>query len=133
MVVPTPTAVADPFDPATLLIVAMPASADIQVTNEVMSWVVLSENEPIAVNCFVAPFPMVELPGVTAMDTSVAGVTISVVDPETLPIAAVIVVEPAAIDVAKPLEPATLLMAATPAVDDVQATAAVRSCVVVSE
>jgi hypothetical protein len=71
--------------------------------------------------------------GVTAMDTSVAGVTVSVVDPDVLPNVAVIVVEPADADVASPLETAVLLMAATPAADEFQVTDAVRSCVVLSE
>jgi hypothetical protein len=76
---------------------------------------------------------MLEVVGVTAMDTSVAGVTVRVADPDMLPDVAVIVVEPAATDVAKPLEPAALLMAATPAADEFQVTDAVRSCVVLSE
>jgi hypothetical protein len=67
------------------------------------------------------------------MDTSVAAVTVSVVDPDVLPNVAVIVVEPADADVASPLELAALLMAATPAADEFQVTDAVRSCVVLSE
>ena len=67
------------------------------------------------------------------MDTSVAGVTVSVVDPDTLPDAAVIVVEPAATGVANPLEPAALLIVATPVLDELQATAVVRFCVELSE
>jgi hypothetical protein len=73
------------------------------------------------------------LAGVTFMDTSVAEVTVSVVDPDILPDVAVIVVEPAATDVAKPLELAALLMDATPAVDEPQVTAVVRFCVELSE
>ena len=60
-------------------------------------------------------------------------VTVSVAVSETLPDVAVIVVEPAATDVAKPLEPAALLIAATPEADEFQVTAVVRSCVVLSE
>jgi hypothetical protein len=66
------------------------------------------------------------------MDTSVAAVTVSVVEPDLLPDVAVIVVEPATTDVANPLEPAALLMAATPAVDELQVTTVVRFCVVLS-
>jgi len=87
----------------------------------------------VAVNCRVVPSAMLGLVGVTDMDTSVAGVTVSVVDPDMLPDAAVIVVEPAATDVAKPLEPAALLIVATPPVNEPQVTAVVRSCVVLSE
>jgi hypothetical protein len=46
--------------------------------------------------------------------------------PETLPDVAVIVVDPLATDVANPMEPAALLMAATAAVDEFQVTAVVR-------
>ena len=54
--------------------------------------------------------------------------TVRVVDPATPPTAAVIVVVPAAIDVALPLEPAALLMVATAVFDDVQLADCVRSC-----
>jgi hypothetical protein len=50
-----------------------------------------------------------------------------------LPDAAVIVVGPAAAEVANPLEPGILLMVAAPALDEPQVTAVVRSCVVLSE
>jgi hypothetical protein len=76
---------------------------------------------------------MLTLDGVTARDTSVAGVTVRAVEPETLPDVAVIVVDPAATEVARPLEPAALLIAATPVLDELQVTDAVRSCVVLSE
>jgi hypothetical protein len=76
---------------------------------------------------------MAGLVGVTARETSVAGVTVSVVDPETLPDAAVIVVVPAAADVANPLLPAALLMVATPVEEELQVTVFVRFCVVLSE
>jgi hypothetical protein len=70
---------------------------------------------------------MFGLAGVIAMDTSVAGVTVNVVDPDLLPNVAVIVVEPAVTDVARPLEPDALLMVATPAVSEFQVTDVVRS------
>jgi hypothetical protein len=71
--------------------------------------------------------------GVIAMDTSVAGVTVRVVDPDMPPEVAVIVVDPAATEEADPLEPAALLIAATPVLDKLQVNAVVRSCVVLSE
>ena len=71
--------------------------------------------------------------GLMAMDTSVNEVTVRVVDPETPPTVAVIVVVPAATVVALPLEPAALLMVATEGTDDVQAADVVRSCVLPSE
>ncbi len=71
--------------------------------------------------------------GVTDRETSVAGVTVRVVDPEMLPEVAVIVAVPAAADTASPLEPAVLLIDATPVLDEFQVTVDVRSCVVLSE
>jgi len=70
---------------------------------------------------------MIGFVGVTDSDTSVAGVTVSTVDPETLPNAAMIVVDPEATDVADPLEPAVLLMVAAVIVDELQLTDAVKS------
>ena len=67
------------------------------------------------------------------MDTSADVVTVRVVDPEMLPDAAVIVVDPVAAAAANPLEPVALLTVATPVLDDPHVTAAVRSCVVLSE
>src|SRR5258708_17569999 len=68
--------------------------------------------------------------GVTVIVDRFAAVTVSVVLPETPPKVAVIVVVPAATEVAKPCEPPALLIVATPAVDELQATCVVRSCVV---
>lgn len=63
------------------------------------------------------------------MDTSAAGVTVNVVAPEIAPDVAVMVVMPAATEVASPLKPTALLMVATAGVEDVQVTDFVRSCV----
>ena len=112
---------------------ATAAVDEFQVTAVVKFCVVLSEKVPVAVNCWVVPIAILGLPGLIAMETSVAEVTVNVVDPEMLPDVAVIVVEPAATDVVKPLELAALLMAATPVADEFQVTAVVRSCVVLSE
>ena len=71
--------------------------------------------------------------GETARETSVAGDIVSVVDPDMLPLVAVIVVVPVVTEVANPCEPAALLMAATPVSDEFQATELVRFCVVLSE
>ena len=67
------------------------------------------------------------------MDTSVAGVTVRVVEFDKPPDVAVIVVEPAATGVANPLKPAALLMVATDAADELQVTVVVRFCVELSE
>ena len=76
---------------------------------------------------------MLGLVGVIAMDTSAAGVTVKVVDPEMLPDTAVIVVDPVATEAANPLEPVALLIVATPVLVELQVTAVVRFCVVLSE
>ena len=81
----------------------------------------------MAIKCCTVPSAMPGFFGVTAMDTSVAGVTVSAVDPETPPSAAAIAVDPDATEAANPLEPATLLMVAAAVADDDQVTAAVRS------
>ncbi len=87
----------------------------------------------MAVNCRVVPLAMLELAGVIAIDKSVAEVTVRVVDPETFPEAAVILVVPAATDVARPLEPIALLIVATLVFDEDHATIVVRFCVDPSE
>ena len=133
MVVPTPTAVANPFDPAALLIVATPVVAELQVTDAVIFCVVLLEKVPVAVNICVAPFAIEGLPGVTAIDTNVAAVTVSVVDPDILPDNAWIVVAPVVTEVASPFEPAALLTVAMLADDELQVTDAVKFCFVLSE
>ncbi len=79
------------------------------------------------------PVATVGLTGVTASDTSVAGLMVSAADPEILPDAAVIVTDPAATDVAMPLDPATLLIVATVVFEELQVTKAVKFCVELSE
>ena len=76
---------------------------------------------------------MLGLVGVTAMDVSVAAVTINVVEPETLPSVAVMAVLPTASGAARPLESAALLMVALLVLEELQVTDAVMSCVVPSE
>ncbi len=81
-------------------------------------------------NCCVLPAEIEGLAGVTEIDTSVAAVTVRVAVPETLPDVARIVVEPADTDVARPFEPAVLLMVATAVFVEAQVAEAVKSCVV---
>src|SRR5260370_20111173 len=75
---------------------------------------------------------MLGVVGVTVIVDRVAAVTVSVVLPETPPKVAVIVVVPAATDVAKPCEPPALLIVATAVLDELQVTSVVRPCVVKS-
>src|SRR2546426_2820142 len=81
--VPAPSAVARPFDPLALLIVATPGLDELQVTWVVRSCIVLSLKVPVAVNCRVSPSGRLGLAGVTAIVDRVAAVTVSVVFPET--------------------------------------------------
>ena len=66
---------------------------------------------------------------VTAIDCSVAGFTVRLVDPPTLPDVAVILLLPTATAVANP----ELLIVATLVVADIQVTELVRFCVLLSE
>src|SRR5262249_61788778 len=74
LVLPTSTAVARPVP----LMVATPVMEEAQVTWVVRSWVEVSEKVPVAVSCWVVPLAMEGLVGVTAMDCSVAGFTVTV-------------------------------------------------------
>jgi hypothetical protein len=125
VVVPVVTGVARPL----ALTVATAGFDELQVTWEVRSWVVESENVPVAVNCWVACRIMLVSVGVTAIEDRVAEVTVRVVVPEILPEVAVMVVVPAATAVASP----PLLAVATPGFDEFQATWEVISWVDVSE
>ena len=117
--VPAETAVARPL----LLTVAIDVLDELQVTDTLISWVVPSENVPVAENCWVTPLGMVGLAGVTAMEERVAEVTVRVVLPETVPEVAVMVAVPAAMAVANPL----LLTVDTDVSDDFQVTSEVIS------
>ena len=68
----------------------------------------------------------------TAIDTNVAVLTVSVVLPEMAPLVAEIVVLPAAAELASPCEPAALLIVATLVLEDTQVTCVVRFCVELS-
>ena len=76
-----PTDVAKPV----VLIVATVEEEEFHVAVLVRFWVVPSLKVPVAVNCWVFPMAIEGFAGVTAMDASVAGVTVSVVLPETEP------------------------------------------------
>lgn len=102
VLLPAATEVANPFEPVALLMVATPMLADAQVANAVMSSTELSEYVPVAMSCAVNPTAIPGLTGVTAMETKVAFLTISVVVAEMLPDVAVIVLLPAATEVASP-------------------------------
>lgn len=104
VVAPTDFARASPREPAVMLIVATVADDELQVTELVMSRVVLSEYVPVAINCCVVSRAMLGLAGVTAIETRVTfcAVIIKVVEAEILPNIAFMVVVPAATAVAAP-------------------------------
>ena len=83
----------------------------------------------MAVNCWVVPLAMLGLVGVTAMDTSVALVTVIVVVLDMLPSSATMVVELTPAPVTSPI----LLIGTDVVSDELQVADAVRSSVVLSE
>jgi hypothetical protein len=57
-----------------LLMVAAPAFDELQITDAEMSWMLLSLNVPVAMNCLVVPMLIVEFAGVTPIETKTAPV-----------------------------------------------------------
>ncbi|HXO06277.1 MAG TPA: hypothetical protein VN884_11680 [Candidatus Sulfotelmatobacter sp.] len=125
VLVPVATPVANP----PVVIVATVVVEELHVAVLVKFCVELSEKVPVAVNCSVAPFAMEEFAGVTVIDTSVAEVTVRIVEPLMAPEAALIVLVPAATPVASP--PAVIV--ATLAVCEVHIAVLVKFCVELSE
>jgi hypothetical protein len=119
--VPTPAPLARPD----ALIVAVVVVPDDQVTVDVRFWVVPSLNVPVAVNCCVVPLVIEGFAGVTAIDCSVAAVTVSNVDPEIDDDVAVIVEVPTPAPLARP----AALIVAVAVVPEDQVTVDVRFCV----
>ena len=79
-------------------------------------------------NTCVRPLAILGVVGVTPMDTRVAAVTVSVVEPDTLPRVAVIVVEPVLTVVASPMLADELLMDAMAVLAEFQVTDEETSC-----
>jgi hypothetical protein len=122
--VPTPTPLASPA----ALIVAVAVVPDDQVTVDVRFCVVPSLNVPVAVNCCVAPLLIDGFAGVTAIDCSVAAVTVRTVEPLIPPDVALIVEVPTPAPVARP----AALIVAVVVVPELHVTVLVRFCVVPS-
>ncbi len=132
VVTPTDALLARPWLPFALLIVATDGDDELHVTPVVRSCVVWSLNVPVAANCRPVPNAIEGSAGVTSIDTSTAGVTASVVDPDTLlpEWVASIVVTPTDALLASPWLPPALLIVATCGDDELHVTDVVRSCVV---
>ena len=105
-----------------LLIVATEAWEEDQVTDEVTSCELPSENVPVAVNCSDVWTAMVAVAGVTVIEVTVGAVTDRLALPPTCPKVAVIVADPCALAVASP--PATV---ATPVFEELHAAELVKS------
>jgi hypothetical protein len=110
-----------------LLTVAAEGFEEVQTAEAETSCVLLSLNVPVAVNCLVVPTAMVELAGVTAIETKLAPVTVSEAVPLTELDVAVIVAVPVPTPVAMPV----LSIVATVVEEDVQVTDG-SSCVLPS-
>src|SRR5580692_3612377 len=85
VVEPVATPVAKPL----VEIVATPVGEVVHVAVLERFCVVLSEKVPVAVNCCVLPLAIVEVAGVTAMETRVAAVTVKEAEPLMAPLVAV--------------------------------------------
>jgi hypothetical protein len=104
LAVPAPFAVAKPPMLGALATVATLAEDELQCTERVMSWVVPSLNEPVAVNCCVPPTFTVRFAGAIAIDVSVPVPTVSMVVPFTPAAVAEIVTLPLFLPNATPEE-----------------------------
>jgi len=91
VLLPTNTPVANPTE----LMVATLVAEELHEAVLVRSCVLPSLYVPMASNCTDKPAATVPFAGVTAMDTSAAGPTVSVVEPHTEPAHALTVAEPA--------------------------------------
>lgn len=131
-VLPPESDVANPWVPEALLIVAIEGSEELHVTEEVRSWVEVSEKVPVALNCWVIPLITVGFLGVISSETREIPVTVREVAPEILPETAVIVVVPAESALAVPLSEASLPMVATETSEEFQVTDEVISWVELS-
>ena len=123
--VPVATPVASPA----AVMVATVVVAEAQVTWLVRFCVELSEKVPVAVNCWVKPFAMAGLAGVTAIDCSAGALTVRTVEPVT-PLSVALIVD---VPVATPVASPAVLIVATDVVAEAQVTWLVRFCVELSE
>jgi hypothetical protein len=101
-VVPEPLAVAKPATLGAFAIVATLADDELQWVVNVMSCVVPSLKEPVAMNCCVLPTVAVEVAGVIASETNVPVPTVNVAVPVTPDAVAKIVTVPLFFPCARP-------------------------------
>jgi len=127
-VVPELTLVATPCE----LITAKFTFEELQAACEERFIVLPSLKVPVATKLCVLPRLIFGLPGEMPRETRVAFVTVNAAVPTCPANTAEIVDVPGAIPVATPLVPAALLTVAKEALEDVQVTADVKSCVLPS-
>jgi hypothetical protein len=120
--VPFATLVANP----PLLTVAIAGADEVHVAVLVKFCVVPLLYVPVAVNCSVYPAATDAVPGVTAIETNTAAVTVNAAEPVTVPEVAVIVVVPGVRLVASP-PPFTVAIVVP---DELQVAELVRFCLV---
>jgi hypothetical protein len=118
VLLPDCTPVASPDE----LMLATPGDEEVHETAPVKFCVLPSVYVPVAANCLVLPTLTVEFAGVTAIETSVGGATVSMVEPLIEFTLAEMVEVPVATLPAKPAAP----IVATPDADEFHDTAAVR-------
>jgi hypothetical protein len=128
VVVPAPKVLASPAVTAVSLMVATEAAVELQCPLRVRLCDVPSENVPVAVNGCVVPTAIVAVGGLMAIETSVADVTVSSLEPLTNPKVAEMLAVPCATLVANP----ALLIVAVVGVSDDQVAVLVRFCVLPS-
>jgi hypothetical protein len=129
VVVPTASELATPSPPAAF---AAPATCFGEAHTWVRFWTVPSVKVPVAVNACDVPRAISGFTGVTAIETSLAPETVSVVEPVTPECVAEIVALPRARLLARPYVPAVFETGA-PAADELHSTWVVRSWMVPSE
>lgn len=120
--VPTFLALARPL----VVMETMLVAEDCQLATPVTSCLLLSSNVACAVNCCDTASASVGLLGETAMELTVAELTVSVVEPVIPFRLALIVVLPAETALASPLVGALVLMVAAPVFEDPHVTLPVR-------
>ena len=128
LAVPMPTLCARPA----LLMVAVDGVSDDHMAVLVKFCVLPSEYVPVAVNCCAVPDAMDGIVGVTAIDSSVAEVTVKGVDPLIVPEVAVMFAVPSPTLLANPCVGETLLIVATDGVSELHCAVSVIFCVLPS-
>lgn len=125
VVEPAATDVVSPLEPGVLLMVATALFEESHDAVEEISCVELSENVPVATNCWVVPSTILGFTGVTVIAVRISGVTVRIAGVDvTVKNDAAIVAVPSLTAVASP----ALLIVATPRLDEDQVATVVRTC-----